>query len=169
MKKFSKEYNKMFKHYKNIIMKDAKQAASDPFDYGPGLQLFIDHLYFMRDYYRNGENVWACEIEGVPSREQCLNMILSEYEAWIGNSDKYTKVILMNEPNAKEEIAKWVSLGYSADYKSSENSPELFKVVVFLHKYGDYKENQQNEVKEYLHHKKRFFELLCEYIDTLWD
>lgn len=165
MKRLSKEYKQMCKKWKKIICKDAKNAARDPFDWNPGLQVFVDHLYFMRDYYRNGENVWACEVEDAPSREQCLNMIIAEYEDWMNCEDKYTKVIFKDEPGAEEEIKRLVSLGYHL----KEEDDEMFKDVVFLYKFKDFTKNTNAMVKEYNYHRKRFFELLGEYLEFLWD
>lgn len=162
---FSKEYRKMMKHYKKMILKDAKDASKDPFDYGPGLQMFVDHLYFMRDYYRLGENVWACEEENMPTREQCLNMILAEYEEWQNCDDKYTKVIFKFEADAEQQVKDLVTRGYHL----KEETDDMFKDVYFLYKYEDYHENTQKMCEEYAFHRKRFFELLDTYLEYLWD
>ena len=81
MKK-SKEYKKMIRKYKKMIRKDAKDASTKPFDYDFGLQMFVDYLYFMREYYELGENVFALELDNYPTRLQILNMILAAYEDW---------------------------------------------------------------------------------------
>ena len=62
-------------------MKQAKKASTDPFDYGVGLELFVKHLRFMRDYYELGENVWALEDKDI-TRLEMLNQILAEYNGW---------------------------------------------------------------------------------------
>ena len=141
-KKLSKEYKNMCKKYSKDIMKDAKLASKDPFDWFPGLKVFVDHLYFMREYYRLGENVWAQEDENAPTREQCLNMILAEYEDWQHCEDKYYEVVYKEDSKAFAV--------YSKVSESREETGDLF-------------------LKEYNYHRKRFFELLSDYIEFLWD
>ena len=77
----SKQYKKLFKKHRKEIMKQAKKASKNPFDFGVGLELFVKHLYFMHDYYELGENVWAQENEEI-TRLEMLNQILAEYLAW---------------------------------------------------------------------------------------
>ena len=161
----SKAYRKMKKYYKKLILRDAKSASIDPFDYSFGLQVFVDHLYFMRDYYRLGENVYGAESEDGPSREQCLNMILAEYEEWQNCDEKYTKVIFKGEKDAEDQLNDLMSKGYHL----KEEKDNMFKDVYFLYKYEDYHENTQKMCEEYAFHRKRFFELLDLYLQHLWD
>lgn len=160
--KRSKDYKKMMKGYKKLIIKDGKHAATDPFDWGPGLQVFVDHLYFMRDYYALGENVWAEEIPDVPSREQCLNMILAAYEAWMTCDEKYMVIVYKHEPDAEEKIQDLLRKGYFLQKREDKN-------CAIFHLYEDRKENSEKFVKEYEMHRKRFFELLSDYLEYLWD
>ena len=164
-KKFSKEYKDMMKQHKKKIMEYAKNASVDPFDWAPGLQVFVDHLYFMRDYYALGENVWACEIEEHPSREQCLNMIIAEYEAWNNCEDKYTKIFFKNEPDVDKKVESLLAQGYHL----KEDKDPMFKDCIFLYLYEDHHENTEKMCKEYEYHRNRFFELVSEHLEYLWD
>lgn len=86
--KRSKEYKNMFRHYKKSILKQAKEAAINPFDYGPGLYTFIEHLKFMRDYYKLGENVEALDTDE-HNRLKTLTYALDELKLSEKCFDKY--------------------------------------------------------------------------------
>jgi len=155
-KKRSKEYKKMMKNYKKVLLKSAKEA--EPWDYGFGLDLFISHLTWMRDYYELNENVWGEEVPGHPTRLQILNMILASYKDWMHCDEKYwgwdetdgtDTFMFTTKPTPKEtevHIRKLKNLKYEDDAKNRE----AFK-------------------KEYEYNRKHFFELLGTYIEELWD
>ena len=161
MKK-SKEYKKMIKKYKKMIRNDAKDASIRPWDYGFGLQMFIDHLYFMRDYYALGENVWALEDQSAPTREQILNMILAAYEDWQNCEHKY---VIYVDVKDKEKVQLYTDLGY---YKYTTKLLDKLEVIAF-HKYKDQRETYSKMSEDYARQRKKFFELLGEYIEFLWD
>lgn len=60
-KRFSKNYYKLLKINKKEILTKAKSAAGNPFNALAGVELFVSYLRLVRDYYKNGENVWAME------------------------------------------------------------------------------------------------------------
>ena len=156
--KRSKEYKNMFKRHKKSIMEQAKYASTDPFDWGVSLELLIKHLYFMRDYYKLGENVWAMEEKGKPTRLECLEMILAEYEDWMHCDDKYWGWDLGDT----EDTFMW-----SKKPTPEETGRHIMKLKNLV--YEDDNKNREAFEKEYKYHRKRFFELLEEYIESLWD
>ena len=158
----------MMKKHRDIILKDAKSASEDPFDWAIGLRVFVDHLYFMRDYYELGENVVALDEEGKPTRWQYLNLILAEYEEWVTCEDKYFKVIFKDDKEAEEKLQKLLKQGY---YLKEQNdaSPSIFNHCYFLYKNKDWHENITLNNKEYDLHRKKFFELLGEYLEYISD
>lgn len=164
MKHRSKDYKKMIKANKKLIMKDAKAASTDSFDWGIGLQVFVDHLYFMREYYELGENVWGAEAEGVPTRLQILNLILATYEEWINCENKYTVIIHKDE--GEEKLKEYLAKGY---FLQERDESPLFKDCYILYRYATFEENTKACSREYNRSRKRFFELLGEYIEYLWD
>ena len=158
MKSFSKNYKGMIKRNSKIIKKDAKAAAKDPFDWEPGLQVFVDHLYFMKDYYSLGENVlskedctWRDDVKY--TRLQMLNQILDEYEGWINCESKY----FIHHDTGGKENGKGLIIN---------NEPTDWWIEYLI---PDYKENVAAYKKEYVEHRKNFFNLLNEYIELLWD
>lgn len=158
MGKFSKKYKEMIKRHSKKIKEDAKSAAEDPFDWEPGLQVFVDHLYFMRDYYSLGENVWAKEDctwrdDVKYTRLQMLNQILDEYEGWMNCEHKY---FIHHDTGGKENGRGLIINGEPTDWWIEYLIP-------------DYKENVEAFHKEYDEHKSKFFTLLAEYIEFLWD
>ena len=155
----TREYKCMIKKYQKKFKKMAKDV--NPWDYYFGLNFLIEHLKFMRDYYELGENVWAQEVEGVPTRLQILNMILVELNDWQKCDDKYIKIVLIHNEEDRKEVDKLCSQGYYI-YKDKNN-------VVILHKYDTNEKNLKEFEKEYSYHRKRFFELLGTYIEYLWD
>ena len=158
--KFSRSYKQMMKKNKKNLIKLAKETK--PWDWNYGIELLIAHLNFMKEYYENGENVWAREdCEWNPNaiqktRLQMINEILSEYDEWMNCFDKYHKLIEHPET-----------------YKSTQN-PDGTVTVHDLgchleYALGDRDLTTKAYSEEYLFHRKKFFELLNEYIEALWD
>lgn len=79
-KQLRKAYKKMMKAHKKQILKAAKDASENPFEFEQGLMMLIEHLKFMRDYYALGYNVMAQEIEGVRPRLEGIEAALEEYD-----------------------------------------------------------------------------------------
>ena len=160
--KRSKDYKRMMKKWKRVIRKYGKDASTNPWDWSYGLDAFIQYLYFMRDFYTLGENVWQvdeCRQEVVDT----LNTTLDEYEAWVNCDDKYTKVLFKNDDNYETNLKHWLDLGYYQEEDSSFND------VAFLHLHKDYLENLDKCAQEYNEHKVKFFALLGENIEKWWD
>ena len=157
----------MMKFNKKRIMKSAKEASVNPFDWGVSIEMYVNHLYFMRDYYALGENVWACEIEGMSSRKEMLDEILQEYEKWQNSEDKYVVVLVKSDKDYEEQLKKYLDAGYFL--KDDIGKEPLLKGVTFLYKYENFYENIEKCNEEYARHRKNFFELLEKYIEYLWD
>lgn len=125
-----KEYFKMLKHYKKTIRALAKDASTKPFDWQFGMDLFIEYMKFMKEYYEIGYNVWACEITKKCTRAKSLAMTLDEYNTWMDNDsaifDKYYK---------KTEDAKALSAEEAAKAYSSEINLHKKKFFNYLFKY----------------------------------
>lgn len=162
MKK-SKEYKAMMRHHKKAIMKQARVASKDPFDWGTGLELFVDHLYFMRDYYALGENVWAEEDCNWKSsvkytRLEMLTQILDEYEEWMHCDEKYW---------GWDETDTTDTFMWSKRPTPAETGVHIRKLKNLV--FEDDEENRNAYTKEYEEHRKNFFKLLDKYIELLWD
>lgn len=156
--KLSKKYHKMMKKHKKNIMAQARNASVDPFDWEPGLWMLVQHLYFMRDYYELGENVWAKEDKEWRddvkyTRLEMINQILNEYEGWMNCHDKY---FIHHDTGGKENGKGIIINGERTDWWIEDLIP-------------DYKANVEAFNKEYIKHKRKFFKLLADYIEYLWD
>lgn len=154
-KKFSKNYYKMFRKNKHNILNIAKIASEDPFDAFIGLEMFVAHLKFMKDYYELGENVWSAEdntwdksAKNLPSRLGMLEEILTEYDNWMNCDDKYYK------------------LRYCEDESNEDKGKFTYEIEGLL---KDKKENATAYKKEYEEHKRNFFKLIVKYIERIWD
>ena len=58
-----------------------------PYDYGFGLDMFIQFLKFMQTYYQEDINVHTLEVEGYESRLDGITHALNEYDAYLHVSD----------------------------------------------------------------------------------
>lgn len=162
--KRSKEYRKLMRYHRKVVMRDARNASKDPFDWGAGLQVFVDHLYFMRDYYRLNENVWGAEEEGHPTRLQMLDIILSKYEDWMGCEDRYYAFVGKEDAG---RISELVRQGFHL-----QTTPERKGIaidVTMLTRYADRSETDRRFAEDYERCRRRFFGSLAEYIEFLWD
>lgn len=75
-----KAYRSLVKRYRKRLKKLAKEWR--PFDWSFATEMFMVCIEGMRDYYKEGNNVWAYETEGMPTREQMCNYILEKYEEY---------------------------------------------------------------------------------------
>lgn len=163
--KRSKEYRQLMRHYKKLMMKDARHASKDPFDYGAGLQVFVDHLYFMRDYYKLNENVWGADEEGRPTRLQMLNVILAKYEDWMHCEDRYYVFLSKDE---HQRIPELVRSGFHLQ-ELPDAAGTMMGDTKLLTRYESREENHRRFVEDYDRCRRRFFGSLAEYIEFLWD
>ncbi len=168
-KELKKPYQKMMRKYKKKFKKLAKDVS--PWDYGFGLELFIEHLRFMRDYYHLGYNVWAEEEENELTREEMLNLILKEYDAWMTCDEKYLQSVCTNDPNWEDKKCELISQGYYEDDNKTRlkqfQSPRY--EIIFFRLYKDNEENMKKLQEEYAYHRTQFFALLGKYIEKIWD
>ena len=74
-KKLSKKYKEMIREHKKEL--DNLNKVAQPWDYGFGLDYFIEFMRFMKDYYELGENVY----QAAPEKAlETLKEALDEYE-----------------------------------------------------------------------------------------
>lgn len=84
-----KMYLKLVKQYRKELTKQAKKAI--PFDYD-AITMFVTFLRFMKDYYSQGNNVHACEVDG-HNRFEKISYALSQYDAWVNDEEEYTNAV----------------------------------------------------------------------------
>lgn len=147
-----KEYKKIIKKYRKTFKKLAKEVH--PFDARFGLNMFVEHLKFMREYYQNGYNVMAQELEGHLTRFEGIDKAIRLYElGW----DPYLKYEMEQKYFEMEDIAAFTGEVFShPNYQKPLNgltSKEAFE-----------------KIREDLHEvQKQFYELLLEELDDWWD
>ena len=134
----------MMKTHQKELKTLAKNA--DPFDYNDGLRLFIEHLRWMKDYYALGENVWAMEEEGEPTRLESLTEALRHYDAWQNAEDKYIKVVELDH--------------------DAENGKFSYRFEYLL---GDREETYKAMNAEQEQERALFFSTLAQYLESWWD
>ena len=144
--------------------KALKKAIKEVVPWGAmsGVQLFVQYLEWVRDYYKNGENVHAVEKFEWDSdaiqktRLEMVEEILNEYNEWQTCEDKYFRVIHHPETykDHKNEDGTWTvdDIGSHIEYSL-----------------GDYETTRRAFNDEYQFHKNKFFELLKNYIEELSD
>lgn len=167
------KYKKMNRTYRKTLKKLVKDSG--PWEWSYGLDMFIEFLKWMRDYYKLGYNVWATEDcnafpdidKDKPTRFESLDTAIKLYEKWQNCDDEFMKVIFLDEPNAQEQIDELVEQGYTVCVR--EKNDTLLKNTAFLYKFKDSKENNEAYTKAYLEYKKQFFEYVGEHIEEWWD
>lgn len=141
MKKRSTKYKEMVKSHKEKIMSAAKQASIYPFDYAFGLNMFVEYLRFMKDYYELGENVYG-EDNTKLTRLESLTYVLKLYDEWATFSNKYE--VETEQPSA---IGNW--------FVCETTTKCRLGLVEFN--------------KEYKGARDRFFKAVSKYIEEWWD
>ena len=122
-------------------MKGAKEASTRPYDWAFGLGLFVDYLYFMRDWFVNGKDVHQVD-ESANEIITQLNEVLAAYESWM---------------NCEEEFMKWIpdndkTMGGHFEYLQGTREATVKKLS-----------------EEYPRRREHFFELLGKNIEKWWD
>lgn len=153
-----KAYNKMWKTHKKNLIKLAKEAS--PYQADDGIQLFIEQLRFMKDFYELGYNVWAMErkdedpvqYKDMPTRYESLKQALDEYDAIDGCEDKY---IVYHFDDVKDDDF-W--------HKFTKDDSEVCE-----YKLGDFKTSYDAYLKERKIHEENFKKIVEKYIDEWWD
>lgn len=156
-------YNKMWRKYKKLLKKDAKEMC--PFDYSFGLDAFIDFLKFMKEYYELGYNVWAMERKDedpvnyadVPTRVESLKETIRFYNLWQNADECFTKIVY-----TEQERDYYIKMGYHLQTSAFEGH-------YYLTYYKDVHENFEAIAKATAEYKHKFFECLEKYINEWWD
>lgn len=153
-----KEYRKMVNKNRKAIVKNAKETA--PWDYGWLLESIILNLKYMKEYYELGVHVMAledCDVDITKkdelTRAEMCKQILDAYNAWQGCEDKY---YIYHETGGRENGRGTLINGERSDYW-----------IEYLIKDPD--KNREAFNKEYKETKHKFFELLEDYLEKLWD
>ena len=89
-----KEYLKNLKHAQKSLVKLAKEYA--PFDFQYTLDLFIQGIYSMREYYAKGYCVMADDSQDPLTRLQMCDEILAAYVDFIECIDPFVEKELWN-------------------------------------------------------------------------
>ena len=163
-----KAYNKLWKEHKKNLKRIAKKAT--PYQFDDGLQLFVEFIRFQYDYYSLGYNVWAMErvdedpvrYKDVPKRAESLKQALDEYEAWQNCEDKY---YIYHETGGIEngKGSVWTILNKDGTERQEQQDHWI------EHLLPDPDENRKACEKETEEHKKKFFDLVQQWMDEWWD
>lgn len=153
-----KAFKKMFKKYRKSFIKMAKEVT--PYQYDDGFEMWIEHLRFMRDYYKLGYNVIAMErnkedpvkYKDMPTRFESLDMALKEYDAIEGCEDKY---IVYHFDDVKDD-------SFWNKFTKDDND-------ICEYKLGDFKTSYNAYLKERKVHEKNFKKIVEKYINEWWD
>lgn len=153
------EYRSMMAKHRKAITEVAKRASRCPWDYGPGIDMLVHHLRFMKDYYDLGVNVIADDspCDDHPSdrpnktRSEMLGEILHEYDEWMSCEDKYW----------------WGETEFPGE--DDDGHSDIQDRYVMHTKYEDPQRNMEEFVRECDAHRHAFFDLLAQYVEYLWD
>ena len=158
-----KEYEQMMKKYNKLFRQDAKNLC--PWDWSFGLDMFVNFLRWMLDYYKLGYNVWASDETTEKTRVESLQETLLWYDRWLNCCDDYYKIA-----HNKEELKHYLDLGFHLISKEDDASED------YITKQGWYsltlyegKENTKACNKAYKDYKHKFFACLEKYIEEWWD
>ena len=154
----SPEYTAMMDtHHK----KWAKIAANArPWEWSYGLDALVEHLKWMRDYYKLGENVWGQEDKGRKKGVKCtrletLEKTLYYYDRWMNLENEYIQVIATGE------------------FKSHDNGDGTSTVddlgFKCIYKYKSMKKTYKKLRKAEQKYKKLFYKMLYKYMESWWD
>jgi len=156
----SPEYLAMMDAHHKEWMEIAENAG--PWEWSYGLDAFIEHLKWMRDYYKLGENVWAAEenedkrYKKVPTRLQTIEKTLYYYDKWQNAENDFIKIVEHPETyKSREEPDGTIvieDLGYHWEYK-----------------YKSIKRTYKKIAKVQNKNKKLFYKMLYKYMESWWD
>lgn len=162
----TKEHSQEYKNMMKIHKKEWENITENvgPWEWSYGLDALVEHLRWMRDYYKLGENVWGMEkkdedpkrYRNVPTRLQTLEETLFYYDSWMNLKDEYIKVInhqeTYKEHDNNDGTVTIENLGFHCKYK-----------------YGSINKTYKKLHKEETKYKKKFFKMLYKYIEEWWD
>ena len=159
--------------YKRInaeARKKLKQIIKDtcPSESGYILDIISCMLHWMRDYYKNGYNVWGMEqceedpvvFRNVPTRLETLNMAIQLYDKWQGCEEEY---FILVDNDLVETMQK-------GGYQYTENgAKELHPDKTFMFKGESFNDAVSEFNVEYKKRRDKFFKYLGEHIEEWWD
>ena len=150
-----RRYHLILHHYKKSIKQLAKEASKVPFDNNAGMLMLIEHLKFMRDYYANGYNIWAMELEDHPTRQEGIEMALTEYRL------AYDECVDDAEGLVYSYFEPCINTEYGAEIKLPDFNKPLNGLTT--------KEAFERMREEILLHRHMFYKILEQEFDTWWD
>ena len=169
MNRQKQAYKRLMRDHRRNMKKLAKECH--PFDWGCGLEMFIEHLWWMRDYYKNGYNVWAAEDNtwdksNPPTRLESLNMALQLYNKWQNLDDEFYYYAYSKEAAEQKVREGW----YLASEPNSAVDKALGRAGVYtLTKYPTWKETTEHFNGEYTKRRDEFFLYVSQHIEGWWD
>ena len=164
-KKHSPEYEAMMAKHKGEWARIAENAG--PWEWSWGLDALVEHLYWMRDYYKLGENVWGQEDKewkkGIKyTRLETLEKTIAYYEKWQSLEDEYIKVIHRGDMKTHDNgdgTCTIDDLGFDCVYKYGPRNDRRKAMII------TYKKLYKAEQK----YKKLFYKMIMKYMESWWD
>lgn len=162
MDKERRKYKKLCNKYQKSLVKIARDTW--PTDYGFGLQMVIEFLKFMRDYYKEGLNIGLDGERQIP-RLASINMCLQYYDSWSNCDDDFFIIV------PKAEVEKYQRLGWYIPIEHQDNrvlmdSDSRYATMTKYQSFGE-----TNKFYEIACAKRKalFFDYLCRHIEEWWD
>jgi len=168
----SPEYISMMDNHRKELTEIVENAG--PWEWSYGLDAFVEHLKWMRDYYKLGENVWAAEMrdedpkryKNYPTRLETLEKTLNYYDKWQNLEDEYVQVVEhgpMKWEDNQDGTSTLVDSGVTITYKfgpkgKSQRARRRAMLIT-------YKKLHKAERK----YKKLFFKAVEKYLESWWD
>ena len=161
----SPEYLAMMENHRKEWAEIAENAG--PWEWSYGLDALVEHLRWMRDYYKLGENVWGQEDKewkkGVKyTRLETLEKTLFYYDKWMNLEDEYIQVVHHGEMKSHDNgdgTATIDDLGFHCVYKYGPRNNKRRAMKITYRKL--YKAEQK--------YKKLFYKMLFKYMESWWD
>jgi len=154
----SPEYEAMMDAHRKEWTEIAENAG--PWEWSYGLDALIEHIRWMRDYYKLGENVWGQEDKewkkGVKyTRLETLEKALYYYDRWMNLEDEY------------------ITVEHYGEMKSHDNGDGTSTIDDLgfrcVYKYGSMKKTYNKLYKAQQKYKKLFFKTVFKYLESWWD
>ena len=165
----SPEYTAMMDTHRKEWAEIAENAG--PWEWSYGLDALVEHIKWMRDYYKLGENVWGQEDKewkkGVKyTRLETLEKTLDYYDRWMNIENEYVQVVHTGEfksHNNGDGTSTIDDLGFRCVYKYGPkgNSYKARRKAMKI----TYKKMHKAELK----YKKLFYKMLYKYMESWWD
>lgn len=159
-----KNYFKMIKMHQKRLDACNKDAHRSPWDYGFGLEYFLEYLRFMEDYYNMGWNVWNADEESTKEIIRTINEVLNCYDEWDNLEEKYMHLNEISELREKYREEKGNFDG-KIDYEAE--SKYIKEHTKYPDRYSE--ENMKNFREEYDSLRTKFFMLIADNIEKWWD